>query len=257
MAEGITNLLDHKEIKRVTDYIDEILKFHRPGAFYRGESKRYKEIFLPSICRAGHNFADYTALHDSCFTVGELKSLEHCQELFQEGKLKDRYFEKIIDVTKKPIDLEKDVLHWAALAQHYNNNQIHPTRLIDITSDPLVALYFAVSSNYEDDGFVYSVNSGLCYNDFSESKFIRGKTYFDIINVDEEYTPTDETITIVKIPFPNQKIEAQRGAFGWVRKIGNKCNFCHWTIKVLAKNKNTIIGELDKLNYNKKTLLIG
>lgn len=52
-----------------------------------------------------------------------------------------------------------DYFHWAEIAQHYGV----PTRFLDWTQNPLVALYFAASSNEDKDGEVWILH-GVNYD---------------------------------------------------------------------------------------------
>lgn len=58
-------------------------------------------------------------------------------------------------------DRPSDFVEWYYLAQHHGV----PTRLLDWTCDPLVALWFAVSGDDDKDGYIYTY-------DISESKTI-------------------------------------------------------------------------------------
>jgi hypothetical protein len=113
----------------VEEFISTFVKFPQEGFYARGEPKEYETLFLPSIWRGGHDFEDKTPINDSTtLTIGELTSLKKCQESLLTGSLTDEYFLKFIDDPEGEIDItSSNLLHWAALAQHYNNNQCHPT----------------------------------------------------------------------------------------------------------------------------------
>lgn len=51
--------------------------------------------------------------------------------------------------------LPRDEWEWLSLAQHHGL----PTRLLDWTHNPFVALFFAVQANLEKDGQVYALNA--------------------------------------------------------------------------------------------------
>lgn len=243
----------------IEEFIATFVNFPLAGFYARGEPKEYKTLFLPSIWRMGHEFEDETPINDfTSFTIGELKSLRQCQENVLAGKLMDEYFLKFIDDPAAEIDVtSRFLLQWAALAQHYNKNQCHPTRLIDLTRDPFVALYFAVNSNPNDSGFVYYFKHN--FNEISATTKIKaGGTYFDVLEIESSdgypYHPQDDTLTIARTPFPNRRVEAQRGAFGWVRENHTGCHKGSLIIEIPSESKQMILDQLQRLNYDDYTL---
>ncbi|MBE4267476.1 FRG domain-containing protein [Vibrio parahaemolyticus] len=74
---------------------------------------------------------------------GDVSTVEN--QLNEEFK---RLSAPVLDAENTP----KTSFEWLFLAQHYGL----PTRLLDWTSNPLVALYFAVESEDDQDGMVYA-----------------------------------------------------------------------------------------------------
>ena len=94
------------------------------GVFFRGQSEEF-EFIIPSIFR-------------------DIKYIENEYELIKEAEISYP-----LEIQK--IKYQSDKL---ALMQHYGL----PTRILDITTNALVALYFAVSENKDKDGVVYLFN---------------------------------------------------------------------------------------------------
>lgn len=248
------------EAKSIEEFVQHFIKFPLRGFYARGESKEYDSPFLPGIWRKDHIFTDRTPVDSSSFfTRGEMKSLEKCQERFLKGDIDDTYFEKFIDDPSAPIKTDSvDMLHWAALAQHYNKDQCHPTRLIDITRDPFVALYFAVSGHPDKSGFVYYFKDN--FNEIYPNTILKqGGTFLDILEVSEPgdkhpRTPSDETLAVAQTPFPNRRSEAQRGAFCWMRKTETECYKGSLIIEIPSDSKQEILIGLERLNYDNSFL---
>jgi len=190
---------------------------------------------------------------DTTFSKGELNILNKCRDDFISDDISDNYFAKFVDIDKSINLKTNSLLHWAALAQHYG----YPTRLIDITTDPLIALYFAVNNDFNDDGYVYYFAKNGNGNEINKNANIKIEgTYFDIVEItygddDLPYSPKENTLNYAKPPYPNERIESQRGLFCWTRKIEIDCNKSgSLPIRIPANLKLKIKEDLEKLNYS-------
>ena len=114
-------------IESLESYLS-LLQVYSEVDFFRGQSSKDNAL-IPSIGRY------YTDGHESVL-------LEFEREIFEDFKRKYTMF---TDVRPKN---DKEFLF---LAQHYGL----PTRLLDWTYNPLIALYFACNADFDKDGAVY------------------------------------------------------------------------------------------------------
>ena len=139
--EGINSLSEY------TSALEEMGHKHPeqkvPVSFvYRGEGKTYPTLFQPMILRINNKLSPYKNLHITEYEVNEIRRFQ--QSTY--GKL----FLKFLNI---------DSADWVYLAQHYNNHDNIVTRLLDVTKNPLVALYWACSNekHHDKDGWVFMI----------------------------------------------------------------------------------------------------
>jgi len=255
------------EANSLLDFVEIFMKVPQHKFYARGEPCGYDTPWLPSIWRADHAFTNQASVTGtgSSFTQGELDALKQCQIDLQSGVVNDHYFQEFFKKIGDEISIESiDVLYWAALAQHYNydpqNHQNrYPTRLLDVTTDIFVALYFAVLNNHDKDGFVAWTPIGGANNDLSQLPVTKiTGSYFDVVSIKASdgcnYTPSDDTLNYIRLPFPNRRTEAQHGAFLWVR--GSSQNYLRndLLIRIPAANKPAILNDLKLINYDNDRL---
>ena len=139
-----------------------------PGAFRTGkedEGRRLSDRIAEKYMRPQKiNAAGFDQKTKEIFVLNEFYMMANAQGLdvprmdggrrldFREGMCREKY---------------SDWLEVAALAQHYGI----PTRLLDWTTDPLVALYFAVEDEEKDadDAAIWMLHRGNCF-EISESE---------------------------------------------------------------------------------------
>ncbi|MCM0148652.1 FRG domain-containing protein [Photobacterium galatheae] len=102
-----------------------------PEYVFRGVTDQSHKL-IPSLGRG---------IEDGVY--GDISSVEH--ELNKE-------FKRLSAPVLSTYDTPKTDFEWLFLAQHYGL----PTRLLDWTSNPLVALFFAVEKDDDTDGMVYA-----------------------------------------------------------------------------------------------------
>lgn len=139
------------DIKSLQDYISVLDKQFNGQYFYRGESKDFGDT---------KNMASgYRWMKDNDRRFLDLLNMRR------------EYFREVGSHLNA-----QETANFVAYAQHHGL----PTELLDITANPLVALYFSVSENPPEDGFVHLFDNNLYSgNERDYSQFI-----FDLYDPD-------------------------------------------------------------------------
>ena len=125
----------------------------RGWSFFRGEPCAYAEPLLPAIWRCSPT---WVVEDDSGITDIELDALSR----FAADPPDDAQFQALVADRSSPPSPggagtwahSPRGVDWIAAAQHYSTK----TRFVDVTSNPLVALFFAATAHPEEDGLIYA-----------------------------------------------------------------------------------------------------
>lgn len=152
---------------------------------------------------------------------------------------------------------------WIFLMQHHRV----PTRLLDWTEAPLVALYFAVTAHSDDDGALWCLNP-LALNREAHLRFRHELELpaFDRDEVLDSYLPNrvydgiSELNPIAAIgPRSSKRMAAQLGTFtinhrthAPIEEVGARNHV--WRMVIPSEAKSTLAQELTYLSYSELTL---
>lgn len=128
------------EINSLSEFIQSLEKINSNNFVFRGEPDFYPEILASVLRKTNNTYYNFKKLYD------------------------DYYREIAFDLS----EMERE--NFLAYSQHHGL----PTPLIDISNNPLVALYFACSSSpNQDTGYVYAINKNKCipFEIFDTSNF--------------------------------------------------------------------------------------
>lgn len=180
--------------------------------------------------------------------------------------VREKYEEELIKAFKNTCHIyisdlpsKRSTFDWLALMQHYGA----PTRLLDFSFSPYIALYFAISGA-KDDAAVYCIN----YKDITKIDK-RSITNLDMYyqNIMKQEKDIHNTFLVPFEPtFTNERLFAQQGVF----LVPNSLNFSHHEIleenydntyytkiKIKSSCFVDIITELQKMNITASSIYPG
>ena len=241
-----------------------------PAKFiFRGHSNNEEYTLLPGILR-------WRQLQNGSYTT-EFSQLEYTI-LFD-------FISEACGVVK---DIRaQEVVPWLETAQHYGV----PTRLLDFTANPLVALYFACVSSPDKDASVWVVNESAYKRVFFDELTVAspvpsdlrvGKIIADEI-VNQDYQQHNDPARFIQFPwiykpfYRNERMNSQSSIFMlWAANRGEFTSFMqpeHYMtddqtvenqamgiicpIIVPRNKKNDILDQLDMCGVNEKFIYPG
>lgn len=249
-------------------FIGHVLELKHGGkeVFYRGHSNRTKYRLEPSILRKD----------------------EHGNYIYRDAE--DRMYRELL--VSNSFDFQGDVYTLDRLVrmQHYSL----PTRLLDITSNPLIALYFACKSNLDQDGevIVFSMDrqqikyfdsdtascianltklskaskDALDFSSLDVRKFNKLQSVKQLLHFIKEEKPFFEprlepkhlrSIICVKGKRTNNRIAFQSGAFllfGYDATLDEGGSSDITVQRIAVTSKREVLKQLDQLNINESTV---
>lgn len=173
----------------------------------------------------------------------EKKYLEHESEMYYD----------ILSLKPDAFINDRSVYERMITMQHFGM----PTRLMDITRNPLVAIFFACNNldRAKSDGVVYTfAPKSNEFRNFEDDDLKKLKKLFDKQNGDDETDEFLNGICFIKGIAKNQRINSQSGDFIFVGKGLNTQKELHdlptLTIVIDAPTKKVLLEQLESLNIH-------
>jgi len=217
------------EINSLEEYISVIKDIYAmegcigiPKIFYRGQSN-YNFKLIPSL---SHNLVGFEGDDNANYILYE-------KEIIERAKLE-----------YPDIFSDNNSIDELALMQHYGL----PTRLMDVTENPLVALYFACTKDMDYPGEVFIFNAGLeaeIYTSYDEKRmkknnkiaFVRAKTFSNRQRVQQG----------LFMWFPDEKLKG-------IEKEAEKNPVIIQSVIIPAKKKDVLLYELEMVGISLKSI---